>query len=435
MLTGAIHGLGQRPSAVSLGAAVGDPVHRRAGIGGQSVEHGGITQVEAVDPVSPEEGLIDRRKAAGMVTTDDLGRFECSTSVGRAGRGPELELDPLALSADPIEHQGQAAAGPYRSTLGRNLGMQVVGQIDDRDPEPSEDGRTVTAQPTPRTQVVTPQQSFHRATVPGVATGSYDQPVRIATWNVNSLKARLPRVEEWVAQTQPDVLCLQETKLADAAFPSLAFEALGYESAHCGEGRWNGVAIISRVGLDDVVAGFADDAEPDPEARLIWATCAGVRVASVYVPNGRALDDDHYQYKLAWLERLRGVLDQGEDPTTDLAICGDFNIAPDDRDVWDPAAMVDVTHVSPAEREALTRLEAWGLVDPFRRRYEAGGLYSWWDYRAGNFHKGIGMRIDLILATESLVARSTSDLIDRNARKGQKPSDHAPVIADFADAT
>jgi exodeoxyribonuclease-3 len=226
---------------------------------------------------------------------------------------------------------------------------------------------------------------------------------------------------------------MQETKLADSAFPALAFEALGYETAHLGEGRWNGVAIASRVGLTEVVRGFADDDEPDPEARLLWATCGGVRVASVYVPNGRALDDDHYQYKLRWLDRLQRGLDRDGDPAGDLVICGDFNIAPDDRDVWDPAELIDVTHVSGPEREALQRLEAWGLIDVFRRRYEDGGLFSWWDYRAGNFHKGIGMRIDLILATESLAARSTSDLIDRNARKGQKPSDHAPVIADFAD--
>jgi exodeoxyribonuclease-3 len=257
--------------------------------------------------------------------------------------------------------------------------------------------------------------------------------VRIATWNVNSLKVRLPRVEEWVAQTQPDILCMQETKVADSAFPSLAFQALGYESAHHGEGRWNGVAILSRVGIEDVTPGFDDDGEPDPEARMLWATCGGVRVASLYVPNGRSLDDDHYQYKLAWLERLRGVLDRRGDPASDLVICGDFNIAPDDRDVWDPAEFVDATHTSKPERDALRRLEDWGLVDVFRQRYDVGELFSWWDYRAGNFHKKKGMRIDLILATEALAKRSTGDLIDRNARKGKLPSDHAPVIADFAD--
>ena len=255
--------------------------------------------------------------------------------------------------------------------------------------------------------------------------------MRIATWNVNSLKARLERVEEWLAQVEPDVLCMQETKLADEAFPALAFQALGYETAHHGQGRWNGVAIASRVGLDDVVAGFADADEPDPDARLLRATCGGVRVVSVYVPNGRSLDDDHYQYKLRWLERLRGVLDEQCDPSSMLAILGDFNIAPDDRDVYDPAAFVGETHTSQPERDALARLEDWGLVDVFRQRYDVGGLFSWWDYRAGNFHKGKGMRIDLTLATESLAARSTSDLIDRNARKGKSPSDHAPVIADF----
>jgi len=257
--------------------------------------------------------------------------------------------------------------------------------------------------------------------------------VRIATWNINSLKARLPRVEQWLAEAQPDVLCLQETKLTDDAFPALAFEALGYASAHHGQGQWNGVAILSRVGLTDVVDGFADGGEPDPDARLIWATCGGIRVASVYVPNGRALDNDHYVYKLAWLERLRGVLDRSEDPSRDLVITGDFNIAPFDADVWDPAEFVDATHVSEPERAGLRRLEDWGLVDVFHQHVPEGGGFSWWDYRAGNFHKGNGMRIDLILATETLAVRSVEARVDRDARKGQKPSDHAPVIAEFGD--
>jgi exodeoxyribonuclease-3 len=257
--------------------------------------------------------------------------------------------------------------------------------------------------------------------------------VRIATWNVNSLKARLPRVEEWLVEAEPDVVCLQETKLAADAFPALAFETLGYSSAHHGQGQWNGVAILSRIGLDEVVPGFDDGAEPDPEARLVRATCGGVRVASVYVPNGRALDNDHYTYKLGWLERLRGVLDRTESSEGDLVVCGDFNIAPTDADVWDPSEFVGMTHVSEPERAALRRLEDWGLVDVFQRRVPDGGVFSWWDYRAGNFHKGKGMRIDLVLATESLASRSTDDRVDRNARKGQKPSDHAPVIADFRD--
>jgi exodeoxyribonuclease III len=248
--------------------------------------------------------------------------------------------------------------------------------------------------------------------------------VRIATWNVNSLKARLERVEEWVAQVQPDVLCLQETKLADDAFPALTFSALGYESAHHGQGQWNGVAILSKVGIDAVVDGFDDDQPADRDARLLWATCGGVRVASAYVPNGRALDDDHYQYKLSWLARLRALLDTRGDPTRPLAVCGDFNIAPDDRDVWDPSEFLEATHTSQPERDALARIEEWGLEDVFRRHYDADGLFSWWDYRAGNFHKGKGMRIDLILASASV-------LIDRNARKGKSPSDHAPVVADF----
>jgi exodeoxyribonuclease-3 len=256
--------------------------------------------------------------------------------------------------------------------------------------------------------------------------------VRLVTWNVNSLKARLERVEEWLTTVQPDVVCMQETKLADAAFPALAFQALGYDSAHYGEGRWNGVAILSKVGLDDIVAGFGDGAAEDPEARLLSATCGGVRVSTVYVPNGRGLEHDHYRYKLSWLDRLRARIADTVGPDDDFVVCGDFNIAPDDRDVYDPAAFVGETHVSEPEREALTRLVDLGLVDVFRQHYDAPGLFSWWDYRAGNFHKGKGMRIDLVLATKALADRSTAALIDRNARKGKSPSDHAPVVVDFS---
>lgn len=254
--------------------------------------------------------------------------------------------------------------------------------------------------------------------------------MRIATWNVNSLNARMERVEEWIAYARPDVLLMQETKLADAAFPALAFGALGYETAHHGQGRWNGVAIVSRVGLDDVVAGFDDDEEPDADARVVWATCGGVRVASAYVPNGRALDDDHYRYKLDWLARLRRGLD-AHDPAAPLLIGGDFNIAPTDDDVWDPGAFEGATHVSAPERAALGELVDWGLVDTFRLLHDEPGLYSWWDYRAGNFHKRKGMRIDLLLATAPLADALTFTLIDRQARKGSQPSDHAPVLADF----
>ncbi|MEO6123172.1 MAG: exodeoxyribonuclease III [Ilumatobacteraceae bacterium] len=255
--------------------------------------------------------------------------------------------------------------------------------------------------------------------------------MRIATWNVNSLKARLGRVEEWLADVQPDVLCMQETKLSDEAFPALAFEVLGYESAHHGQGQWNGVAILSKVGLTDVVPNFADGLEPDAEARLITATCGGVRVTSVYVPNGRALDHDHYRYKLAWMARLRDHVDNTSLPTDDVVVTGDFNIAPDDRDVLDPAKLVGATHVSQPERDSLSHLCDWGLTDVFRQFHDEGKLFSWWDYRAGDFHMGRGMRIDLVLATQSVAERSTYCVVDRNARKGTSPSDHAPVILDI----
>jgi exodeoxyribonuclease-3 len=255
--------------------------------------------------------------------------------------------------------------------------------------------------------------------------------MRIATWNVNSLTARLPRVEEWIGYAHPDVLCLQETKQADAAFPHDVFAALGYETAHHGDGRWNGVAIASRVGLEGVEPGLGKEADAQG-ARLIAADCGGVRVHSVYVPNGRSLDSEHYPAKLDWLGRLREHLEATTAPDRPVAVCGDFNVAPEDRDVWDPRQFEGMTHVSPPEREALAHLESWGLVDVFRRLYDDGGLFSWWDYRAGSFHKHQGMRIDLILVTEVLASTTTFGLIDRQARKGEKPSDHTPVFIDTA---
>jgi len=258
--------------------------------------------------------------------------------------------------------------------------------------------------------------------------------MRIATWNVNSLKARLPRVEEWLSYAQPDVMCLQETKLADSAFPSMAFAALGYEAAHCGEGRWNGVAILSRVGLDDVVAGFSDQQEDeDTEARLLWATCGGVRIGTVYVPNGRMVGSEFYEEKLAWLDRLRRHVEGACDPSEPLVMCGDFNVAPEDRDVWDPTKLHGGTHVSQPEREAVAALQRWGLVDVFRSLHDEDRLYSWWDYRAGDFHQHRGLRIDLVLATKPVAERATFALIDRFARKGKLPSDHAPLLVDFDD--
>ncbi|MBW3537619.1 MAG: exodeoxyribonuclease III [Actinobacteria bacterium] len=256
--------------------------------------------------------------------------------------------------------------------------------------------------------------------------------MRIATWNVNSLKARLERVEDWLSYAHPDVLCMQETKMADAAFPTLAFQALGYEAAHHGSGRWNGVAILSRVGLEDVVAGFSGATEDETvESRLISASCGGVRISSVYVPNGRSLDSEHYQAKLEWLGQLRDHLLETCDPADQVAVCGDFNVAPEDRDVFDPAKFRATTHTSEPERDAIRRLSEWGLVDAFRELYDQDRLYSWWDYRAGDFHQHRGMRIDLILASRPLAKSARWGLIDRFARKGKSPSDHAPVLIDF----
>ena len=255
--------------------------------------------------------------------------------------------------------------------------------------------------------------------------------MRIATWNVNSLRVRQPRVEAWLAEVHPDIVCLQETKLADDGFPALSFEALGYTTAHHGQGQWNGVAVLSRVGIREVVAGFADGEPPDPEARLISATCAGVRVSSVYVPNGRALDHEQYLYKLDWLARLRRHVEATASPDDAVVVAGDFNIAPTDADVYDPAKFVGATHTSGPERAALGELEAWGLQDVFRRHHDAPRCFSWWDYRAGDFHEGRGMRIDLVLATVPVAQASTWCVIDRNARKGQQPSDHAPVVVDL----
>jgi exodeoxyribonuclease-3 len=254
--------------------------------------------------------------------------------------------------------------------------------------------------------------------------------MRIATWNVNSLNARLPRVEEWLEYAQPDILCMQETKLADAAFPEMAFAALGYEAAFHGDGRWNGVAIISKVGITDVQKGFLSDAD-EQGARLITANCGGISVTSVYVPNGRLVDSEFYEQKLEWLGELRSYLDAVAKPKDAVAVCGDFNVAPDDRDVWDPAKTSGSTHVTEPERKALQNVEAWGLSDALRTQYDIGGLYSWWDYRAGCFHKHEGLRIDLVLLSKVLAENVSFVLIDRNARKGKQPSDHAPVLADF----
>ncbi|HEX3796207.1 MAG TPA: exodeoxyribonuclease III [Acidimicrobiales bacterium] len=254
--------------------------------------------------------------------------------------------------------------------------------------------------------------------------------MRLVTWNVNSLTARLPRVTQWIEQHKPDVLCLQETKQADDKFPAETFSALGYESAHHGDGRWNGVALLSRVGLLDPVLGFSTP-EDAHGCRIVAATCGGIRVHSVYVPNGRSLDNEFYGFKLDWLAQLRVMLDQSCPAGSSVAVCGDFNVAPDDGDVWDPAALEGLTHVSEPERAALRRVQEWGLVDDFRR-FNEPGTFSWWDYRAGDFHQGRGIRMDLLLVSPDVSERVTGSWVDRDARKGQKPSDHAPVVLDIA---
>lgn len=255
-------------------------------------------------------------------------------------------------------------------------------------------------------------------------------PVRIATWNVNSLKQRLSKVTDWLERNRVDVLLMQETKLADDAAPVMPFRMAGYELAHHGEGRWNGVAIASRVGLEEVVHGFTGHLDPDG-ARFISALCGGVRVGSLYAPNGRLVGSEFWTAKLGWFERLRAWLDT-RDPDEPLVIGGDFNIAPTDLDVWDPSAFAGATHVTPEERAAFTALLEWGLVDAYRLHHPEGGRFSWWDYRAGSFHKGEGMRIDHLLATRPLVPRVSAAEIDREARKNPTPSDHAPVVVDLA---
>jgi exodeoxyribonuclease III len=256
--------------------------------------------------------------------------------------------------------------------------------------------------------------------------------VRVATWNVNSVKQRVPRLLPWLDEREPDVVCLQETKLTDEAFRDLLGDALaerGYEVAVHGEASWNGVAILSRVGLADVVPGIPDGPGfPDQEARALAATCDGVRVWSVYVPNGREPDSDHYEYKLAWLAALREAVAPDAARTM---VCGDVNIAPTDADVFDPAAYEGHTHVTAPEREALAALEGVGLHDVVRDRWPSERVFSYWDYRAGMFHKDLGMRIDLILAGDSVAERRAAAWIDRKARKGKGPSDHAPVIVDL----
>jgi exodeoxyribonuclease-3 len=267
--------------------------------------------------------------------------------------------------------------------------------------------------------------------------------MRIATWNVNSLKARLERVVAWLERARPDVLLMQETKMTDADAPVEAFRAAGYTLAHHGQGRWNGVAVASRCGIEDVVtnfgaplrpAGQADDGDYEPlgEARMVAARCGDLRVMSLYAPNGRVVGSPFYEAKLKWFERLARWLTESSSPGEHLVLGGDLNVAPEDVDVWDPQACHGGTHVSILERAAVAQLGRWGLVDAYRLRHPEAGRYSWWDYRGGAFHKNFGMRIDHLLVTAPLAERVVWAEIDREARKGKPvPSDHAPVVIDL----
>lgn len=253
--------------------------------------------------------------------------------------------------------------------------------------------------------------------------------MRIGTWNVNSLRVRLPQLLEWLAGAALDVLAVQETKLVDADFPADTFTALGYQVLCNGQKTYNGVALLMRAPGSDVVT--AIPGFEDPSRRLLAATTAGVRVVNLYVPNGQALDSDKYQYKLRWLAALRDWLQVELRQHPQLLVLGDFNIAPEDRDVHDPAKWIGSVHVSEPERQALRALQELGLVDVFRRFEQPPGTFSWWDYRMLAFGRNHGLRIDLILASPALAAICSACVVDRTPRKAERPSDHAPVVADF----
>jgi exodeoxyribonuclease-3 len=266
--------------------------------------------------------------------------------------------------------------------------------------------------------------------------------MRLATWNVNSIRTRADRVLAFLERSGTDVLAIQETKCKDEQFPREGFQAAGYEVATFGVNQWNGVAIISRVGLEDIVKGFPGQplfgAEPVVEPRAIGATCGGVRVWSLYVPNGRALDNPHYAYKLEWLARLRDQaaqwLAEGTgDPNAQVALLGDWNVAPEDTDVWDMAVFAGQTHVTPPERAAFEAFADAGYVEVTRQHIPQDRAYTYWDYQQLRFPRNQGMRIDFAYASAALAARTTGVLIDRNERKGKGASDHVPVILDLAD--
>ncbi len=256
--------------------------------------------------------------------------------------------------------------------------------------------------------------------------------MKLATWNVNSVKARLERLLKWLGKTRPDVLCLQELKQPDEAFPREEIAALGYHAAVHGQRTYNGVAILSRVEPANVLAGLDDDVD-DPQARLIAADVSGVRVLSAYFPNGSEVGSEKFAYKLDWMRRLGDYLDRCLDASMPVVMCGDFNVAVDDSDVAHPDAWAGSVLCVPQVREALEKIRKWGFIDVFRRQHPSGGIYSWWDYRRGAFRRNDGIRLDHVFATEAIAARCTAASVDRDQRDGEKPSDHAPVIVTFAD--
>ncbi|MFC4031014.1 exodeoxyribonuclease III [Streptomyces polygonati] len=257
--------------------------------------------------------------------------------------------------------------------------------------------------------------------------------MRIATWNVNSITARLPRLLAWLESSGTDVLCVQEIKCTPEQFPHTELRALGYEAAVEATGRWNGVAVISRAGLEDVVHGLpaGPQFEGVSEPRAVGATCGPVRVWSVYVPNGREVDHPHFAYKLLWLEALQAAVAGDAAGERPFAVLGDYNVAPTDDDVFDPAAFEGLTHVTPAERAALTSLRGTGLTDVLPRPLKYDHPYTYWDYRQLAFPKNRGMRIDLVYGNQSFAKAVSDSYVDREERKGKGASDHAPVVVDL----
>jgi exodeoxyribonuclease-3 len=254
--------------------------------------------------------------------------------------------------------------------------------------------------------------------------------MKIVTWNVNSVLARLPQVIKWLEIASPDVLCMQETKCIDEKFPTDEFARLGYRSESFGQAAYNGVAILSRVGVDQVSRGMPDD-EDGAQSRLIAATIGGIRIVNVYIPNGQAIGAERYYFKLEWLRRLRAFFESHYLPGEKVLLCGDFNVAPEERDVHDPILWRGRIHFSEPEKEALSHVKDWGFVDAFRMHNSEEKQFSWWDYRAGAFRRNLGLRIDHVWVTEPLAKESLSVVIDREPRRWEKPSDHAPVVAEF----